>query len=343
MKAIRLLPLASLAMLLVATLQAAEHTVEVKAETVNLYIEPDTTSKVFATASKGTVLAIQETTRDWYRVSAPGSGYGVWVRKVDLEAAPTASKPAAVPSTPPAMPQPQPNQPGSPGTVAGGLSIEHQGVGCVMAGKFPEFDAKLDPADQVSRAQIDFHAEDDPRWYFVAMKLENGVYRGILPQPLKETKRIHYYIEATGSDLTTSRTQEYTPEVVESAGVCVSRKTVAVVVASASVVVQAVVPGAPAIPAGFSAAGLATTTSEVASTASVAGGSGAASHSGLIIGLVGGVGAAAAGAGAAAGHHDDGARRQGDELPAAAGVLAVHRSGAPWEAAIAGSGLAGRG
>jgi len=275
MNALRAVALVCLFSAAVATLGAPE-TVEVKAETADLYLEADTTSKVFARVSKGTILAIQETHGAWYRVAAPGSGYGVWVRKLDLEATTATS----------AMSSGQ----ASSGREAGGVSIEHEGVGCVVAGKFPEFEAKLDPADRVSRAQIDFHAEDDPRWYFVAMKVDNGVYRGILPQPLKETKRIHYYIEATAADMTTSRTQEYVPDVVEGAGICVSRKTVAAVIASASVVVQAVVPGAPAIPAGFSAAGIATTASGGASTE--AAGTGAASGGGSGLGaLLGGVGA----------------------------------------------------
>ena len=47
---------------------------------------------------------------------------------------------------------------GSPSSDASPLSIDHKEVGCVAAGKSPEFTARLAPADQVSWARIDFHA-----------------------------------------------------------------------------------------------------------------------------------------------------------------------------------------
>ena len=77
------------------------------------------------------------------------------------------------------------------------VNIDHTGVGCVVAGKFPRFDARLDPAASVARARLHFRPEGGPHWYFVDMKSEAGLFRGILPKPQSTLHRFSYYIDVT--------------------------------------------------------------------------------------------------------------------------------------------------
>lgn len=185
---------------------------------------------------------------------------------------------------------------------AEGIAIDHKPVGCMVAGKFPRLEARFDPGDQVVRARVSFHAEGDTRWYFVDMKPDGASFVGVLPQPLKTIKTIHYYIEVAGKDVAEGRTEEYSP-VVAGAGECDRRGVlVAGVLASAKVAVGASTAGAaaagvPLVPVGFSgagvvAAGSATGATGVAGAAATGGGS----HTGLILG---GIGAAGAGVAAA--------------------------------------------
>lgn len=155
------------------------------------------------------------------------------------------------------------------------IAIEHDGVACVVAGKLPRIDARLAPADRVARARTYFRADDDPHWYYVDMKAEGGEFRGVLPQPLPTTQRLHYYVEATHRDVTQNRTQEYAPVVVPDATACGSQGKVAVVAAASKVVVGAPA-GASATPAGFAANTVAAVGGGIGATALVVAGVAAA-------------------------------------------------------------------
>ena len=135
-------------------------------------------------------------------------------------------------------------------------TIEHDGVACVVTGKFPLLQARIGPVDRLARARAFFRADDDPRWYYVEMKPEQGAFHGVLPQPLKTTKRVHYYIEATDKDVTQNRTQEYAAEVVPDAAGCGNKGMVAGIAAVSKVVVGAPA-GVSAAPAGFASNSLA--------------------------------------------------------------------------------------
>jgi len=169
------------------------------------------------------------------------------------------------------------------------VTIDHGAVACVVAGRFPRLDARIAPVPQVARARAFFHADDDTRWYFVDMKVEAGEFHGVLPPPLKSTKRIHYYLEATDKNVAQARTQEYAAEVVPDAGACANKGMVAAMAVATKVVVG-VPAGAAAAPAGFAA-----------NTVAVAGGAagGGIGTTALVVGglaVVGGAGVAVAGA-----------------------------------------------
>ena len=154
-----------------------------------------------------------------------------------------------------------------------GITIQHQPVGCLVAEKFPTLESHLDPAEEVASARVYFKGESGSAWYYVEMKRDPAAgFRGVLPKPRKDLARVHYYIETTARDLTSARTEEFTPDVVANAAGCKGR-TLAAVVGSASVVVSAA-SGASAIPLGFSASGVAAGTAGGAATGAAAGGGG---------------------------------------------------------------------
>lgn len=176
--------------------------------------------------------------------------------------------------------------------VEAAVDIGHDAVGCVVAGKYPRFEAQLTPASDVGRARLHFRPENGRHWYSVPLAPEGGGHVAVLPRPRKQLDALRYYIEVADRELVVVRTQEFVADVVSGPGACQDKK-IAVSLASAAVSLQAPA-GAPAIPVGFSGSGV---TAAGAGAAAAAGGS-----KGLLIGagvaaVVGGGVAVAAGGG----------------------------------------------
>src|SRR6185436_9204607 len=180
------------------------------------------------------------------------------------------------------------------GTFAGAqdLTINHDQVGCIVAGQYAKLQACFAPGDSLKLARVYFRAQGTPTYYYVDMKpgpkpaataageappAGLSCLDGILPKAQKTITGVDYYIEGTNKAFGTARTAEYTPIVVESAQECKKQFPAAPVVEKATVVVG----GAQGVPAGFAAA----------SVGAAAGGS-----SVLLPALVVGGGAAVAGA-----------------------------------------------
>jgi hypothetical protein len=282
---------------------AFQETVNVAAASVNLYLEPNASTKVWGTAPRGSQLRVLQSSGEWYRVSDPRTGYAVYVRKSDLEPKPLSSVPASgVP-----LPVAAPDAAREP-RLGAGLTVGHDAPGCIVAGKFPILDARLAPADRVARARAYFHAGDDSNWYYVDMRREADVFRGTLPAPLETTTVIRYYIEAMDRDMGDVRTQEFSP-IVAGAGECSKKGLVALpFLAKAVVNIGGTVAGAP-VP-GFASAGLAgASASGGAAAAGAASGTGAGAGGGLggtaLAGIGAGVAAVAAGVFVAAQDEED--------------------------------------
>lgn len=191
--------------------------------------------------------------------------------------------------------------------MAQGIAIDHQAVGCVIAERFPRYEARLTPSEKVGRARLHFKPEGGLHWYSVAMKREGEAFEGVLPQPTKSLKAFTYYIEVTATDLGTSRTPEFT-SVVGSGPVACKDKVVAGALASSAVNVAAP-SGAPAIPPGFASTGVVTAGSTTG-PAAVTGGAGGG-MSGTTIAILGVAAAGgAAGIAVAAGGGGSGASTQ---------------------------------
>lgn len=155
---------------------------------------------------------------------------------------------------------------------AQGVTIEHEGVACIVANRFPELGACLDPASALARGRIYFQAEGTPRWYFVDLKPGPTCFAGILPRPNPSTAAIRYYIETVDRDFAANRTPDYVPVVVKDAKDCPSRSPVAKALRTAVVKVGSA-GGGTLVPAGFAAAGIAGAAggSTVVATAAVVG------------------------------------------------------------------------
>jgi hypothetical protein len=130
---------------------------------------------------------------------------------------------------------------------AQGLGIEHDGVDCIVAGKFPRMNACFQPASALATARVYFRVEGTEDWYYVEMGPEAPCYSGYLPKPGKQLidKKLEYYVQATGKQYAEGQTQIYTPIVVSSEDRC--QKKLAPFVSRASVRVF------PAMPGGFAA------------------------------------------------------------------------------------------
>lgn len=178
-------------------------------------------------------------------------------------------------------------------------TVEHEPLECVPGDEFPMLEARIDPPD-VQAARLFFRAAQHQDTYFVDMSLspEDGRFYGVLPKATVETTQIHYYVEAIDREFDTARTAEFVAD-VSTADDCQRRGPTAWFSGtSPGVVVHAISPGAPAIPAGFQATGIiafVTSTGLVTSTAGAAAGAGGGlTTTGLIL-VVGGVGAGAGG------------------------------------------------
>jgi hypothetical protein len=192
------------------------------------------------------------------------------------------------------------------------LQILHDGVGCVVAGQYPRFDARFEPPASVGRARIHFRSPGSPVWYYVDMAPSGDVYVGVLPKPQPSLKRFAYYVEVAGTSLQTSRTRDYEPVVVGGALECDPKAALAQISSVGPAVVGAPA-GAPAAPPGFSPLA---TPGVATSTAAAGAAAGGGLSTAAIAGIVAGGAAAVGGAVAVAGSKDSGESTGGSSPPA---------------------------
>jgi hypothetical protein len=187
-----------------------------------------------------------------------------------------------------------------PGTST--IAIDHRGVGCVEAGRFPRLEAAISPSGEVSRARVLFRPRAAAPWYAVAMKGEGNVFAAALPKPKKTLAEFEYYIEAVGRAFDVARTPEYRPRVVSGRMACEQGRVMAGSVEAASVAVE-VPAGAPAVPAGFATTGVtaAAATGAVATAAATTAAASGIGATALVVGGVAVAGGAVAAVAAASG------------------------------------------
>ena len=180
-------------------------------------------------------------------------------------------------------------------------TIDHEPLECLPGDEFPMLNTEIEPSANVKLARLFFRAAQHPDLYFVDMSIspEDGKFYGVLPKASAETKSIHYYLEAIDRAFDSVRTEEFVA-VLDTADECRRRAPIAWFAGSdPGIVVNAVSPGAYAIPAGFQAVGISAFVSSAgivtSAAAAAAGGAvgGGLATSGVL--LVVGAGAAATG------------------------------------------------
>ena len=127
--------------------------------------------------------------------------------------------------------------------------IQHDPLGCVVAGKFPQVDACFTAAD-VARARVYFKGTAGAHWYWVDFKPAEKCFGATLPRPTKSLKQMMYYVEVVDRQHREMRTDDRTVDIVPDAGGCKKDLPVAGWVQNATVSVG-VPAGAPVVPAGF--------------------------------------------------------------------------------------------
>jgi len=135
------------------------------------------------------------------------------------------------------------------------LSIEGTKFGCIVAGQFPKLSACFTPASELARGRIYFRGEGGTHWYFVEMKPEAPCHIGVLPKPKKSLKRMDVYFEGVDKAFAERRTADASLDIVPSEAAC--RKGLAAPFLNKATVVVGTAAGAPALPTGFLASGIA--------------------------------------------------------------------------------------
>jgi hypothetical protein len=176
--------------------------------------------------------------------------------------APPPPAPPAAPATGTEAPLPlgeaQVPEPGTAPVAAS--NIQHDAVGCLVAGEFPMLDAVIQPAASVGRARLYFKSALSDFYYSEMQPIAGveGGFRGFMPKPTEAASPITYYLEAVTTQFGETKTPEYTAIVVSVKEECPENLLVApfgeppvgLAFFSAST-------GTLAVPTGFAAGGLA--------------------------------------------------------------------------------------
>jgi hypothetical protein len=132
----------------------------------------------------------------------------VAVREPDAATETSASRRAALSSTEGAA---------SPRITAqtGSLHIEHHSVACVVDKGFPRLTADVSPRENLASLRTYFRTDPGRPWCSVGMRAPaSGPFEAVLPR-MGGAKKVMYYIEATDTNRTATRTEEYEAEVLE--------------------------------------------------------------------------------------------------------------------------------
>jgi hypothetical protein len=200
--------------------------VQVDAVRVNVRKDPNTTSAIVTTVSRGEILEVIERAGDWYHVKTRAGAEGYVSARLVRAAAPAAAN-SAPPRATPAAPARAAAPAAAPSPWTGERPvIAHQDVACVVAGEFPRLEACFTPAESVGKAQVEFRADEKGPWYYVDMKENGGCRSATLPKPKKGIGTFHYFIEVVDRSFTavqkpdTAPSQSYAPRVVANRREC---------------------------------------------------------------------------------------------------------------------------
>jgi outer membrane biosynthesis protein TonB len=180
--------------------------------------------------------------------------------RIDLLALPAAYQPAPAPAE--SAPEPAPAAeavPTTPPPPVVGARIEHDPIGCFVAGEFPLLEAKIEPPAAVARARAYFKGARGDDFFYVEGASVEGQFTWKLPRPTVAASPITYYLWAATTELDESRTPEIEAIVVNEPGECPENRKLAAIGPPGEVTIFSAATGTVMVPAGFAAGSLALT------------------------------------------------------------------------------------
>ena len=142
----------------------------------------------------------------------------------------------------------------SASTAHAAIEIQHEPITCVPLDRFARISAKGSPADQITRAELQFRADATTDWYSSRMEGGIGQWSGLLPRPRKPLEHFEYRIVMASASDESAETRPFTVSVSDGSTPCRS-----VLEPSPGPLVVTVPPGAPVVPPvppGFSPVGV---------------------------------------------------------------------------------------
>jgi hypothetical protein len=179
--------------------------------------------------------------------------------QVELVAMPMAFAQEGAPAAGAAAPEAQPAAPSPEAPPTIGARIDHEPVGCFVAGEFPLLDAKIAPVDGVARARAYFKGARGADYFYVEGAATEGLFIWKLPRPTIAASPITYYILAATTELDESRTPEIQAIVVNQASECPQDRKLAAIGPPGEVTIYSASTGTVMAPLGFAAGSLALT------------------------------------------------------------------------------------
>jgi len=166
-----------------AAVLAAGDQVRISVALANVREAATTDSAVAFQAHRGETFRVIEAVGDWLLIEGEGQRRGYVFKGL------VASSEATGPLTPAPRGDSQ-------RTEKAGVSIQHERLGCALAGQYPRLEACLSPAEAVGRAQVHFRAVETDPWYAVDLKPDGDCYVATLPKPSGTISSFHYYLFA---------------------------------------------------------------------------------------------------------------------------------------------------
>lgn len=136
------------------------------------------------------------------------------------------------------------------GSPVGAPVISDAREPCISRQPYPILDAVIRPGADVRAAKLYFRAAQHPDLYAVEMQRLGDDFEAILPAPAPDTRQVVYYVEAVSSSFDSSRSAEYTSDVIDGER-CRDRGGVIFEGSDPGISVLSTVPGSPTFPPGF--------------------------------------------------------------------------------------------
>lgn len=159
--------------------------VRITAAVANVRSAPSATAKVVFQLHAGDLARLVETSEQWYGIETTDGRKGYVFHRLGTVIEPPPPVVAAPPPPPVAAAPPTPT-----------LGIQHDAIGCVVAGLYPKVDACVAPPESVGRAEIHFRAGENEPWYGVGLAADGPCLSAFLPKPQRTTTEFQYYVSA---------------------------------------------------------------------------------------------------------------------------------------------------